>query len=168
VTSELGRGSSFVARLPAYVHQVVSEAPSPSITSRGESIEEEPVDAPSLLVIDDDPVARDLLVRALTREHFRVWTATGAQEGVRLARELQPDAITLDVVMPGTDGWTALSALKADPATADIPVVMVTISEDRRLSYALGATDYLTKPVDRERLATVLRKIVAVNHAQEP
>jgi CheY-like chemotaxis protein len=79
---------------------------------------------------------------------------------VRVARELRPDAITLDVFMPGADGWSALSALKADPATADIPVIMITMSENKRLSYVLGATEYFAKPVDRERLVAVLRNIL--------
>jgi CheY-like chemotaxis protein len=74
------------------------------------------------------------------------------------AREMQPDAITLDVLMPGTDGWAALSALKSSPETADIPVVMLTIVDDRNLGYALGAADYLPKPIDRERLAAVLAR----------
>jgi CheY-like chemotaxis protein len=71
---------------------------------------------------------------------------------------LRPDAITLDVMMPGMDGWAVLSALKADPDIADIPVVMLTIVDDKNLGYALGASDYLTKPIDRERLVTVLRQ----------
>ena len=95
---------------------------------------------------------RDLMQRFLAKEGFRVATAAGGDEGLRQARELHPDAITLDVMMPGMDGWAVLSALKADPATADIPVIMLTIVDDKNLGYALGAADYLTKPVDRERL----------------
>ena len=82
--------------------------------------------------------------------------AAGGEEGLRLARELQPDVITLDVLMPGMDGWSVLAALKADAALADIPVVMLTMLDDRNLGYALGAADYLTKPIDRERLVAVL------------
>jgi CheY-like chemotaxis protein len=69
------------------------------------------------------------------------------------------DAITLDVMMPGMDGWAVLSALKADPDVADIPVIMLTIVDDKNLGYALGASDYLTKPIDRERLVAVLKKL---------
>jgi CheY-like chemotaxis protein len=96
--------------------------------------------------------------RFLTKEGFRVVPAATGEEGLRLARDLRPDAITLDVMMPGMDGWAVLSALKADPDVADIPVVMLTIVDDRNLGYALGASDYLTKPIERERLVTVLDK----------
>ena len=96
--------------------------------------------------------------RFLTKEGFRVATAHGGEEGLQRARELRPDAITLDVMMPGMDGWAVLSALKADPDVADIPVVMLTIVDDQNLGYALGASDYLTKPIDRERLTTVLKQ----------
>jgi len=160
VTSELGHGSSFTMRLPAWVAEPGAEPTPPADQPQKSTLGPPPVDAPTILVIDDDPAARDLLVRALARERFRVCTAHDAQEGLRVARELRPDAITLDVFMPGSDGWSALSALKADPATADIPVIMITISEDKRLSYVLGAADYLAKPVDRERLATVLRNLL--------
>jgi CheY-like chemotaxis protein len=111
-----------------------------------------------VLVVDDDPAVRDLMGRYLAREGFRVATAAGGEEGLRLARDLQPAAITLDVLMPGMDGWSVLGALKTDAATADIPVVMLTIVDDRHLGYALGAAEYLTKPIDRERLLAVLAR----------
>jgi CheY-like chemotaxis protein len=94
--------------------------------------------------------------RFLVKEGFRVATAAGGEEGLRRARDLRPDAITLDVMMPGMDGWAVLAALKADEVTATIPVVMLTMVDDRGLGYALGATDYLVKPIDRDRLAAAL------------
>jgi CheY-like chemotaxis protein len=96
--------------------------------------------------------------RFLAREGFRVVTASSGEEGLRQATALRPDVITLDVMMPGMDGWAVLSALKADPEVADVPVIMLTIVDDRNLGYALGAADYLTKPIDRERLVTVLKQ----------
>ena len=109
-------------------------------------------------MIDDDPAVRDIVQRFLVREGFRVALAAGGEEGLRLARELRPDVITLDVVMPGLDGWGVLSALKADPDLSDIAVIMLTMMDDRGLGYALGAAEYLVKPVDRERLLAAVRK----------
>ena len=77
-------------------------------------------------------------------------TADGGREGLRLARELHPAAITLDVMMPDIDGWTVLAAIKGDPELADIPVILMTILDEKNRGYALGATDYMVKPVDRD------------------
>ena len=112
------------------------------------------------LVVDDDPAVRDLLARFLRAEGFGVLVAATGEEGLRLARQHHPALITLDVLMPGVDGWSVLSTLKSDPATADIPVVLLTILDDRDLGFALGATDYLTKPIERERLMALVRKYV--------
>lgn len=117
-----------------------------------------------VLVVDDDPAARTVIERYLTGEGFAVATASNGEEGLRRARELRPDAITLDVLMPGMDGWAVLSALKADPELADIPVVVVTILDDRNLGYALGAAEFVSKPVDRARLVAVLERY---RHAHE-
>jgi signal transduction histidine kinase/DNA-binding response OmpR family regulator len=152
VESEPGRGSTFTIGLPAQV----SEAEEPAAPAP--PAETAPTGIGTVLVIDDEAAVRDLMHRFLTREGFRVVTASGGEEGLRRARELRPDTITLDVMMPGVDGWAVLSALKADPQVADIPVVMLTIVDDKNLGYALGAADYLTKPIDRERLITVLKQ----------
>jgi GAF domain-containing protein/CheY-like chemotaxis protein len=154
VESETGRGSTFTIRLPAEVLDAAEEPVAAAAPV------EEPADdgVGTVLVIDDEAAVRDLMQRFLTREGFRVVTAAGGEEGLRRARELRPDTITLDVMMPGMDGWAVLSALKADPDVADIPVVMLTIVDDKNLGYALGAADYLTKPIDRERLVTALRQ----------
>ena len=119
----------------------------------------QPPGPPTILVVDDDPTVRELIERHLTREGFPVVTANGGQEGLRLARELHPAAITLDVMMPDLDGWTVLAAIKGDPELADIPVILVSIVDEKNRGYALGATDYMVKPVDRERLSGVLRNI---------
>ena len=95
------------------------------------------------------------------KEGFSVVTAANGIEGLRRAREVHPAAITLDVMMPDLDGWTVLAALKGDPALADIPVILVTIVDEKDRGYALGATDYMVKPIDRERLASVLRASAA-------
>jgi CheY-like chemotaxis protein len=117
-----------------------------------------PAGAPTVLVIDDDPTVHDLMQRFLSKEGLRVVVAADGKEGLRLAKEVHPDAITLDVLMPGMDGWAVLSALKADPALADIPVIMITIADEKQVGYSLGVADYLTKPVDWKRLTRVLQK----------
>jgi CheY-like chemotaxis protein len=119
---------------------------------------ESPGNAGTVLVIDDEAVVRDLMQRYLGKEGFRVLTAANGEDGLRLAREQRPDAITLDVMMAGMDGWTVLSRLMADAELADIPVIMLTIVDDKRTGYALGASEYLTKPIDRARLMAVLTK----------
>ncbi len=86
-------------------------------------------------------------------------TAAGGREGLRLVRELRPAAVTLDIMMPDLDGWTVLAAMKGDPALAAIPVVLMTIVEEKNRGYALGAADYLVKPVDRNRLVEALRNV---------
>jgi signal transduction histidine kinase/DNA-binding response OmpR family regulator len=153
VESLAGRGSTFTIRLPALVPEAVEEPAAPAAPA-----ERALPGIGTVLVIDDEAAVRDLMQRFLTREGFRVVTASGGEEGLLQARALRPDAVTLDVMMPGMDGWAVLSALKADPELADIPVVMLTIVDDRNLGYALGASDYLTKPIDRERLVSVLGK----------
>jgi CheY-like chemotaxis protein len=152
VASEPGRGSTFTIRLPAEVREAARDTRAPAIR------EAAPAGGSTVLVIDDDGAVRDLMSRFLGKEGFRVVTAAGGDEGLRLARELAPDVITLDVLMPGMDGWSVLAALKADAALADIPVVMLTMLDDRNLGYALGAADYLIKPIDRERLVAVLER----------
>jgi hypothetical protein len=124
-------------------------APTPSAEPEGER---------TILVIDDDPNALDLIGRTLQGAGFRVVTASDGQEALHLARTLRPNAITLDVIMPRMDGWQVLSALKHDPGTRDIPVVMVTMTDDRDMGAALGATEFLTKPVDRQQLVALLER----------
>ena len=90
-------------------------------------------------MIDDDPDVHEMLRRTLSRQGFVVESARGGEEGLKLARKLRPQAITLDAMMPGMDGWTVLAHLKNDAATADIPVVMLTIVDNKNLGFALGA-----------------------------
>ncbi len=157
--STLGVGTTFTLRLPADV--------GPPTEEEAEEVRELPATevrpmerAPGrcILVIDDEPDARDLIERSLVKDGFQVVTASGGDEGLRLARQLRPAAITLDVMMPGTDGWAVLRELKSDPQLCDTPVVMLSMIDDKSMGYAIGATDYLTKPVDRAQLSRVLRK----------
>jgi PAS domain S-box-containing protein len=153
VESTPGVGSTFTIRLPVRVTPSDRTVP----TDRPQA-KVGPVRTPTVLVIDDDPAFRDLVSRFLGREGFRVVTASTGDEELILARQLVPDLITLDVIMPGLDGWTLLAVLKAEPTIADIPVIMLTIADDRNKGFALGASEYLTKPLDRGRLARILHK----------
>ena len=159
VHSELGSGSTFTIRIPAVVQgtaplrgrETVTEEMALPVADKGRN-------SGTVLVIDDDAATRDLLHRFLSREGFQVVTASSGEEGLALVESLQPVAITCDVMMSGMDGWKVLQSLKANPKTANIPVVMVTMVDDRNTGYALGATEYLSKPVDRAHLTAVLSR----------
>lgn len=156
VYSEPGKGSTFTVVLPARMQGAPPEKPQQPAS---ELALDGALGAPSVvLVVDDEPTSRDLLQRYLEKEGFQVITAAGGAEGLRIAREVHPAFITLDVMMPEMDGWAVLTELKSDAQLCDVPVVMVTMVDDKNLGYALGATDYLTKPVDRERLLELVEK----------
>ena len=166
VHSEPGQGSTFTITIPA-------EVSADGATTDGEPFLSseavmhpiaEPVSdiAPHtcVLVIDDDATQRDLMKRFLEKEGFIAQAASSGEQGLALARRLKPLVITLDVMMPSLDGWSVLNALKNDPELRDIPVIMLTMVDDKSRGYALGAADYMTKPVDRARLAGVLQKFM--------
>jgi signal transduction histidine kinase/CheY-like chemotaxis protein/HAMP domain-containing protein len=157
VESVVGQGSTFTIRLPADVVDP-KVAAAPRAEDSPASAPSLPEGAPAVLVIDDDPMVHDLMRRFLSKEGVRMVSAISGEEGLQLAKAVQPVAITLDVLMPGMDGWAVLTALKADPDVADIPVIMLTIVDDKGMGYALGAVEYLTKPIDWRRLAVVLQK----------
>jgi signal transduction histidine kinase/CheY-like chemotaxis protein len=161
VTSQEGVGSTFSVRFPA---QVASEQetlgaspPEYGLNSRqGAVVPTGHKLASTMLVIDDDPAVRELLPRCLTPIGLSVATAADGEEGLRLAKELYPDIITLDVLMPGMDGWAVLAALKSSPDLADIPVIMLSIVDDSAKGFVLGASDYLVKPIDNRRLMALV------------
>jgi CheY-like chemotaxis protein len=157
VESRPGEGSTFTIRLPRIV-----QSDETLVTGTHEEpahpIAEE-TEAPLILVVDDDATARELVARHLERAGFAVVAARGGQEGLRLVRELRPAAVTLDIMMPDLDGWTVLAAIKGDPALASIPVVLMSIVDQRNRGYALGAADYLVKPVERSKLVETLTGI---------
>jgi signal transduction histidine kinase/DNA-binding response OmpR family regulator len=157
VESEPSKGSTFTIRLPRIVQGVeapVTEGRAAPVHPIAEDAEE-----PLILVVDDDTTARDLVVRHLERAGFAAVAARGGQEGLRLVRELRPAAVTLDIIMPDLDGWTVLAAIKGDPALASTPVVLISIVDQKNRGYALGAADYLVKPVDRTKLIETLTNI---------
>jgi len=163
-TSELGQGSTFTIRVPASLPEGHDLYP-PADTATTPDMAEAELEGlrkagpgSTILVIDDDPEACEIIERYLTKDGYSVATAASGEQGLRLAHELQPAAITLDVMMPEMDGWSVLRALKADPVLRKIPVIMLTMIDDRTRGYSLGAVDYLTKPVDRELLNKALSR----------
>jgi PAS domain S-box-containing protein len=155
VDSEQGKGTTFTASIPAAVKVEQVEEQTPRLSEPPAEVTVKPN---SVLVIDDDVTVHDLMTRNLQKDGYNVVPADSGREGLRLAREIKPIAITLDVMMPGMDGWAVLKELKAHPDTRDIPVIMMTMVDDRNLGYALGATDYLTKPVEKSRLLEMLQR----------
>ena len=158
VASEPGHGSTFTVTLPAEVTEPASD--DEALAARAAPTAQEDLRLPrsTVLVIDHEVTARELIQRALSKEGFHVELATDGRSGLERARKLKPHAITLDVMMPGMDGWAVLTALKADPVTADIPVIMLTVVDDKQIGFALGAADYFTKPIEWGRLNTALQK----------
>ena len=120
-------------------------------------------DGPALtvLVVDDDPAVHEVLSATLVRKGYRVIHARDGAQALEIVRKTPPDLVTLDVMMPNVDGWTVLGAMKSDPALAHIPVIMLTIVDDRNLGWSLGASEYMTKPIDRERLVTLVRRFTS-------
>jgi adenylate cyclase len=153
VTSELGKGSVFTVRLPSSADLPAKS----SISADGRR----PPGTDCVLVIDDDATARELISDHLKAEGFSVIAASGGLEGLKLAKELRPTVITLDVMMPDLDGWSVLAALRQDNELAEIPVIMVTIVDEHRRGIALGAAGYLTKPIDRERLHRLVGRFLS-------
>ncbi|HMA37512.1 MAG TPA: response regulator, partial [Chloroflexia bacterium] len=162
VTSRPGQGSTFTIRLPA--RPGVAATPG---AGRGESRPGDgyPGRAPGgVLIIDDDPEARELLARYLAAGGLAVLEAPDGEAGLQLARLHAPALIILDVLLPGQDGWTILRALKSDPALAGIPVLVVTIVDNSGLGFALGAAEYLIKPVAREQLLALVARYLPAGH----
>ncbi len=153
VASEPGKGSTFTLELPAVAASLataVSVAPAPAPAPRSAS--------DCILVIDDDTAVHQLLAEALRPAGYTLEFAASGPEGLRLAKELRPAVITLDVLMPDMDGWVVLALLKDDPDLAAIPVIMLTVRADQDFGFAMGVADYLQKPIDRRRLLAVLNK----------
>lgn len=158
VASVFKKGSTFTFKIPSKVASPTAPEVStiePAKTAPLTSVEPS---VGSVLVIDDDPTIHDLLKRLLQRQGFKVNGVQSGREGLKKAREIKPDVIILDVMMPEMDGWNVLSSLKNDPILSEIPVVMLSMIEDKHMGFALGAADYLTKPIDRDKLSNLLRK----------
>ena len=156
IESEFGAGTAFTIKLPAQVsdrkNDIVENTEESSATSFNI------FSGKKILVIDDDPTTHDLIRHFLEPEGFNVIATMNPEEGLKWAKEQQPDGIILDVIMPKMDGWAVLTRLKEDPETSAIPVIMATVLEDQSIGYTLGAIGYLTKPIQKEQLTQLLNK----------
>ncbi|HEV2844431.1 MAG TPA: response regulator [Thermoanaerobaculia bacterium] len=170
VASRVGEGSTFTVTLPLVapdpdlmpMESALAEAAASGALlerSDGESSNGDGRGKLLVLIVEDDPDASALLSQTVTSAGYRYRVAPSGSVGLELARQLQPAAITLDVMMPGMDGWRVLQALKADPRTQEIPVIVCSIVDNRALGYRLGASAYLLKPVDPEQLTLSLRSV---------
>lgn len=165
VTSEPGKGSVFTLSVPTHPKHAAAAEQAVQDEAEVKDVSGDLLGDRTVLVVDDDNTAHDLIGNMLAREGYRVVHARSGKEALERARESRPDAITLDVMMPQMSGWSVLSAIKADPELRDIPVIMVTMLNERGVGLSLGATEYLTKPVDRQRLAEILRRHCAPDTA---
>lgn len=157
-TSTLGRGSKFTLALPGAVDAAVLAQRPGFVQVSGGAIQA-PTNGPfTVLVIDDDPMVQHLLRGHLESEEFRVVSATDGVEGLTLAREVRPTVIILDIHLPRLDGWTVLAEIKGDPSLSSIPVVMMSVEEQRARGFSFGACEYLVKPVEPDRLINVVRR----------
>lgn len=154
LTSAPGAGSTFTLRVPGRV----KSASSPYAAAEKEPKEHQPAPAPKgrVLVIDDDESVHGVLTNMLTREGYSTRIARDGKDGLRIALEYHPDIVILDILMPGVDGWSVLSQLKATPGLEDVPIILLTMLENKEMGFALGAAEYLTKPIDASKLLPVL------------
>jgi signal transduction histidine kinase/CheY-like chemotaxis protein len=162
VESAPGRGSTFTIVLPVRGMTAAEAAPAAAAAAVPGPLVEAPAgDMPLVMVIDDDPHARDLLAAAVRREGCRVIEVADSAAALSVAREHRPDLVTLDILMPRVDGWALLAAFKSDAELCDIPIIIVTVLAERGIALSLGAAGFLTKPVDRARLAALIRQNLA-------
>jgi signal transduction histidine kinase/CheY-like chemotaxis protein len=153
VSSIVGKGSTFTLLIPRNMNETTPDVePQPH---------QEPVSDRSsgvILIIDDDPTIQDILSRFLGKQGFRVKSAFNGKQGIDLANSIMPDAILLDVMMPEMNGWQTLNQIKSTPTLATIPIIMMSLIDERKQGYALGANEYLVKPFDRQLLSDILEK----------
>ncbi|PTX93814.1 histidine kinase [Spartobacteria bacterium LR76] len=155
VTSEPGKGTEFTVDLPVSAPMVPQEFAAPGAAASPKKAPQQQ----NVLIVDDDQDSAEILKRTLEKSGYSVVVAHSGTEALEVVQKQAPIAITLDVMMPGMDGWSVLSKLKSDPATSSIPVIMVTMLQDRNLGFSLGASEFLTKPVNQEQLRQVLLKL---------
>jgi len=162
VESEVGRGSTFGFALPAGSEEPVLMPVPQTGTGAGLTAEPATGPGPTVVVVEDDRRSFDLLRAYLEAAGVRVVGARDGEEGLDTVRKLSPAGVILDILLPGIDGWEVLARLKADPQTAPIPVIVVSLLDERGRGFALGAAEYLIKPVAKEQLLAAIYRAAAV------
>ena len=160
VKSAPGQGSTFTIELPDHASKLASDGDQAD-TDRAAVVHDLPAGAINVLVVDDDPAVHDVLAATLGKEGYRITHAKDGIEALKMMRADPPDIVTLDVMMPKMDGWSVLGVMKSEAPLAHIPVIMLTIVDDRNLGFSLGASEYMTKPIDRSRLMALIQKFAA-------
>ncbi len=163
VKSEMNKGTTFTASFLAdYLgasedikNKKLSQS---SLIENVVSIENQ--NAKTILIIDDDPTVSELIKRQLTKDAYNVVIANNGKEGIELARKIKPNLITLDILMPEMDGWSVLRTLKADPEVSKIPVVMASILDEKNKGFSLGAADFVSKPIEKDRLINSIQSLI--------
>jgi signal transduction histidine kinase/CheY-like chemotaxis protein len=160
VESKIGVGSIFTIEVPCDTTAGVQN----SSTSRSKEIPALlPGETPVVLIIDDDPMMFDWVKKSLDNKNIRVEFAADGKTGLEMARKIRPKVITLDIILPDMDGWSVLTQLQADPSLADIPIIIISMIDEKRKGYALGALEYMVKPIDKERLNFLVNKYGGVS-----
>jgi PAS domain S-box-containing protein len=158
--SEPGKGSTFTMVLPDQAAHPAHPAGEIRVAARGAHGR-----AMTVLVVDDDPAVHEVLSATLSREGYHLQHARDGEEALEIMRKSPPDIVTLDVMMPKIDGWSVLGIMKSDPLLQNIPVIMLTIVDDRNLGFSLGASEFMTKPIDRTRLIGLIQQFTSTKDA---
>jgi signal transduction histidine kinase/CheY-like chemotaxis protein len=161
VKSTPGQGSKFTILLPDRATKVLGEDDQAIDVDRPAAVDAAPSGSIRVLVVDDDPVVHDVLAATLGKEGYQITHARDGLEAINMMRMSPPDIVTLDVMMPKLDGWSVLGIMKSEAQLAHIPVIMLTIVDHRNLGFSLGASEYMTKPIDRNRLIALIQKFAA-------
>ena len=163
VKSEMNKGTTFTATFLADYLGASEDVKNKKLTQSSliknvVSIENQ--NAKTILIIDDDPTVSELIKRQLTKDAYNVVIANNGKEGIELARKIKPNLITLDILMPEMDGWSVLRTLKADPEVSKIPVVMASILDEKNKGFSLGAADFVSKPIEKDRLINSIQTLI--------
>ena len=156
VESQEGKGSTFTSRILQDYYTGKEKKAQKSLDEVQE--EASSLDGKKILVIDDDIIFLDLINTRLLKEGYIVYTANSGEKGLKKAKQIIPDIIILDIVMPDIDGWTVYKKLKSTPLLAEIPVVIITIGDYQKMAQDFGVVDFLSKPIDWKTLSKIIEK----------